>query len=629
MDDKTLHEMTSAWLRSGLRRRDLLRLLGAGVSVATINGILTACGGSTAATPTTAASGATKPPVSGATVAAASGGAASVVTGGVTSPAANVAAGNIATGVTLTIPIVTTLDVTLDPQKAQNYLFFGNLYEYIFGGLTRYDKDAHVQPDLAEKWEKSPDGLTYTFHLRTGIKFATGRPVTVEDFIYSWERALDPKSISPASNFLENLQGYDEFTTGKATTLTGVKKIDDTTIQITLNKPVNFFLSYLSIYPWYVVDKDLVEKYGDRNNVDWTNHQPYGTGPWKVSKFDPATGLELVPNENYWGERSPSVTKISMPIIKGPTGATQALNLYRADQADIFSNFPLSLLDAVEKDFKDQIVPVNVGGTASVAMSFSKKPFDNMLVRLAFAMAIDREKYDTQIWRGFYKPTECFEPPAVLDYTCPPGIKYNLDEAKKVLAAAGFPNGQSLPPITLYIASDTAGEDVNRYRALTDMWNKGLGANVQVDTSLTNTQLIDKRKTEKGFQMELMGWINITETPQLESEVFRTDSIYMKDRFDWGLPVPPATYNGVTYDPAADAKKFDALMTQADVAQDPKQRNDLYQQGEALILKDAIYVPYGNYVYRELVKPRVKGLQWGAYFYTFPTPIDKNVVVTK
>jgi len=647
MDDKTLHDLNRKWLRSGLRRRDLLRLMSAGVSVATINAILTACGGSNAATPTTAS--ATKPATTGgatgapttsggnavspttvpATKPATTGGAASPATSGTAGPAANVAAGNIATNVTLTMPIVTTLDITLDPHKAINALALFNIYDFIYGGLVKYDKDAHVQADLAEKWDKSPDGLVYTFHLRDGIKFASGRPVTPDDFIYSWKRSLDPKTASPAAHFLENLKGYDEYLNGKSTELSGAKKIDDKTLEVTLNKPVNFFLSYLCTYPWWVVDKDLVEKYGDANNTTWTNHEPYGTGAWKVSKFDPAIGIELVPNENYWGARSPSVTKVNMPILKGPTSSNQALNLYKSDQAQIITNFPISLLDAVEKDFKDQILPVTGGGTSSVAMSFSKKPFDDILVRLAFGMAIDRDRYCNQIWRGAFTPTDGYEPPSIPDYKSPPGIKYNLDEAKKVLAAAGFPNGQGLPAITLYIASDTTAEDVNRYRALADMWNKGLGANVIIDTSLTNTQIIDKRTAEKGFQMELMGWINITETPQLMSEVFRTDSVYMKNRFDWGLPVPKKSSNGVEYDPATDAKKFDDLMNQADVEQDPKKRNDLYNQGEALILKNAVYVPYGNFVYRELVKPKVKGLEWGAFFFFYPRSFEKNVVVLK
>ncbi len=637
------HQLIRAWLRCGLRRRDLLRLLGAGASLATINAILAACGGTapvatSAPAATAPATTAASAPTTGAAATGAvsttraavatTGAAATPVAAGMPTSAAP-AAGTVATNVTLTMPIVTTLDITLDPQKAINALVLFNLYDFIYGGLVKYDKDARVIPDLAEKWDKSPDGLVYTFHLRDNAKFASGRKVTPDDFIYSWKRALDPKTPSPAEHFLEHIKGYKAFLKGEATELAGAKKLDDRTLEVTLSKPYNFFLSYACTYPFWAVDKELVEKYGDRNNVDWTNHEPYGTGAWKVAKFDPATGIELVRNEHYWGEQSPSVTKVSIPLIKGPTAANQALNLYKGDQAEILSNFPLSLLDAVEKDYKDQIVVVEGGGTSSVALSFSKKPFDNMLVRLAFAMAIDRERYGKQIWRGAWKPTEFFEPPSIPNYQGAPGIKFNLEEAKKVLAAAGFPNGQGLPPVTLYIASATSAEDVNRYRALADMWNKGLGANVQIDTSLTATQIIDKRKEEKGFQMELMGWINITETPQLMSEVFRTDSPYMKDRFDWGLPVEKKSYGGVEYDPAADAKKFDDLMNQADIEQDAKKRNDLYRQGEELMLKNAVYVPYGNFVYRSLVKPKVRGLEWGAFFFFYPRSIEKNVIVTK
>ncbi|HET7037386.1 MAG TPA: ABC transporter substrate-binding protein [Thermomicrobiaceae bacterium] len=616
---------------AGLSRRKFLRFAAGSTALAALSTGLLACGGSsssptTAPAATSGTSGGTAAPT---TAGSGGSGATSTTAGGSTATSASAPSGDFAKNVTVTIPIATTIDITLDPHKAINSLLLFNLYDYVFGGVTKYDKDAHVVPDLSDKWEASQDGLTYTFHLRDGIKFANGRAVTPDDFLYSWKRSLDPKKPSPMAHFLEHVEGYEDYLGGKATDLTGFKKVDDKTIQVTLSKPYNFFLSYSCTYVFWVVDKDLVEKYGDDNNSDWTNHQPYGTGPWKVTKFDPATTIEMVPNENFWGEPSPSVTKVNWPILKGPTGPNQALNLYKAGQADIVSNFPLSLLDAVEKDNKDEILPVTVGGTRSVALSFTKKPFDNVLVRLAFGMAIDRDTYCKTVWRGAYTPTDHFEPPAIKDYDPPKGIAYDPDGAKKVLEAAGFPNGQGLPPITLYIPSDTSAEDVNRYRALADMWNKTLGANVQINTAFTNTQIIDKRTQEKGFQMELMGWINITETPQLMSEVFRTDSPYMKDRFDWGIEVPAKTYNGVTYDPTADAKKFDELMNQADIEQDPKKRNQLYHDGEALILKNAIYVPFGNYVYRELINPKLKGLEWGAFFYTYPVSIKKNVVMEK
>ncbi|HET9015297.1 MAG TPA: peptide ABC transporter substrate-binding protein [Thermomicrobiaceae bacterium] len=612
------------WVARGLNRRHFVKLVAGGTSAAFLTAFMAACGGSSA-TPTTASStssGSTTTTSSGGTTATTGSGSSSA------SPAA-VSPANIATNVTLTMPIVTTLDVTLDPQATQNYLLFYNMFDYIYGGLVKFDKDAHVIPDLAERWDKSSDGLTYTFHIRSNAKFASGRQVTADDFIYSWKRALNPKKPAPASFFMESLKGATEYTKGTATELTGATKIDDSTVQVTLTKPINYFLAYLATIAWYVVDKDLIEKYGDDSNSDWTNHQPYGTGAWKVNKFDPATGIELVPNENYWGQHSPSVTKLEWPILKGPTAANQGLNLYKANQADILSAFPLSLLDAVEQDFKSEIVPVTVGGVNTVAMSFGKKPFDNVLVRRAFAMAIDRNTFDNVIWRGSYTPTDCYEPPSIPNYTCAPGIPYDPTEAPKVLAAAGYPGGKGLPPIQFYEASDTSAEDVNRWRALADMWNKTLGANVSVNTSLTSTQIQNKIVSDKGLQMEIFGNINITDTPELMSEFLRSDSVYQVNRFDWGIQVPAMTYNGVTYDPTADAKKFDALMDQADVEQDATKRNQLYQQGEALFLRDAVFVPFGYFVYRELVKPKIKGLDWGGFYYSFPRSIEGKVVVTK
>jgi ABC-type transport system substrate-binding protein len=535
--------------------------------------------------------------------------------------------GTSQTNVTLTMPIVTTIDITLDPNKADNQGIFAELFMYIYGGMVIDDKDAHVQLDLAEKIDTSPDGLVYTFHVRPDAKFASGRPVVADDFVYSWKRALDPKTTSPAVLFLEQLKGADEYRKGTATEISGVRTIDDHTVELTLVAPYNYFLSYMCVFPWYIVDRQLVEKYGDSNNTEWTNHQPYGTGPWKVDKFDPTTAVELVPNEHHWNPPSPSITRIVLPILKGPTASNTALNLYKANQAQVVGNIPISLLDAVEKDYKDELVNVVAGGTDCIALSFTKKPFDNVLVRRAFAMAFDRETFCNQVWRGTRKPTDFFEPPFIKDYTSPPGIKYDPEEAKKVLAAAGFPNGQGLPTITLYMSSDNSAETINRWRAMAKMWNDTLGSNVVVDTSMTQDQIDSKRMAEKGFQLEDFGPINITETPQLMSEFWRSDGVYMKDRFDWGAPVPPMTYNGVTYDPTADSKQFDQLVAQADVEQDPTKRNALYHQCEDLGLRNAVYIPFGNYVFPALNKKNIQGLVWGAYYYIFPGAIGKDVTV--
>ena len=637
MERHELDNLTQEWLRRGLSRRALLRTLAAGAGLVTMEAALAACG-ATGTSPTAGPAGGGAGPTAALPTVVANPGAPAATTPGAptvvtaaTQPAGAPPA-DFVRNATLTIPIVTTLDINIDPHKTINSLLYGNLLPNVFNGLVRYDKDAKVVPELAERWEKSADGLTYTFHIRKNAKWATGRDVVADDFIYSWKRTLDPKKPSPTAHFMEHIKGYDEFLKGDAKELEGAKKVDDKTIQIVLKKPYNFFLGYLAIYPWYIVDREAIEKWngGDINSVEWTNHQPYGTGPWKVTKFDPTQGIEMAPNEHYWGGTSPSITKLSWPILRGPTGPNTALNLYKTGEAQMVGNFPLALLDAVEREFSKEMLRVTVGGTQSLAFDFKKKPFDNVLVRRAFGMAIDRETWASQVWRGIRKPTTAFIPPAVPNYTPPEGIKFNAEEAKKVLAAAGFPNGQGLPKVTIYgNYSDTPAEDVNRWRWVADQWKKILGADVDVDTSMTSTQYLDERRNRKGYQCEIRGWINIQETPELMSEVFRDNSPYMKDVFDWGIQVEPKTYEGVTYDATADARKFNELVNQADVEQDPQKRNDLYRQCEELVLRNAVYVPLGNFIALQLVKPQVKGLQWGAYHYFFPEVLGKDVVITR
>jgi oligopeptide transport system substrate-binding protein len=532
---------------------------------------------------------------------------------------------DIATDVTLTIPIVTTLDLTLDPNKALNYAIFGNLYPYIYAGLVTYDPDARAEPDLAEDWEVSDDGINWTFHLREA-HFASGRQVTPEDCLYSWKRALDPDVTASTAHYFEHILGHQAFVDGEADELEGVEIVDDATISIQLSEPYTTFLSYMCTFPWLVVDRELVEEYGDHNNSDWTNHGAYGAGPWQVVNFDPTSEIALERNEYYYGAHSESITRIDLPILRGPVAENTGLNMYKADQADVLPNFPLSLLDAVEEEFEDEVTWVVASGTISVAMNFAEEPFDNVLVRRAFGKAIDRDTLGDVVWRGTRTPTTCFTPPNVPDYDCPDGLEYDPDEARELLEAAGFPGGEGLPEITMYVSSEASGEDVNRTRALAEMWIDTLGANVTVDTSRTTSQITELREERGGFQLEVMGWINIQETPNFVT-LMRSDNPFMENRFNWGIDVPSMEFDGEDFDPTSDSQRFDELLEQALIEQDPESRNEMYYEAESLMLRNAVYVPWANYRFPCLAKSRVKGLQWGAYFYNFPHPVRQGVYV--
>ena len=515
--------------------------------------------------------------------------------------------------------------VTLDPHRTVNWGPFWVMFPNIWGGLVRYDENGKVQLDLAESSTTSPDGLVYTFKIRPDAKYATGNPVKAGDFIASWKRALDPNHLSPMATFMMHIKGYAKYVAKKSQNL-GVKAVDDATVEITLSKPYSYFMSYLAAFVWNVVDPAVLKQYGD----DQFFLHDAGTGPWRFTQFDAANQVVLEPNTHYYGGNSPSIVKIVWPFVTGPTAAETALNLYKQDQA-VSADVPLSLKSSVEKDpnLAKELVKISPeGSTRSIAMDFKQPPFNDVRVRRAFAMAIDRGKWAKEIWNGTWVPTSVFIPPVVATvggYKPPAGLDFKPDDAKKLLEDAGFKNGQGLPPITYYESSEDSDDEKARWKALLDMIKANLGVEIKHDISKTLAEIQALQGDNGGRQFDVVWWWNVTETPHLLSEVFVSGSPYMKGVFNWAGDLQAAG----GFDPGADSKSFDDLVKKADVELDAAKRNDLYQQAEALALKNAVYIPLGNWVPMYVQKPWLRGTKQGPWTGRLPVSFNKDVVVVK
>jgi oligopeptide transport system substrate-binding protein len=341
----------------------------------------------------------------------------------------------------------------------------------------------------------------------------------------------------------------------------------------------------------------------------------------------------MEPNQHYYGGVNPSIAKLRFPVLIGPTAVNTAFNMYKSNESAFVNDIPISLLDAVTGDaeLSKDLIKINPSGSVrSLAMNFNAPPFDDVRVRRAFGHAIDRETYSKVIWRETWVPTMQYEPPVVeASSGYQPPVEetpdFNPEKGKQLLADAGFPNGEGLPEIRYYESSEDAADEINRWKAFLDMFKEHLGVEVIHDTSMTTDQIEKKASEEGGLQMEVWWWGNITETAQLMSEVFRTDSPYMKGRFNWSADLPDK--GGFT--PGKDAKQFDELMAQADVEQDQAKMNDLYRQGEALVLKNAVYVPIANLVPHMLIKPWLQGWKFGWWSSLAPSRIEPSIVVLK
>lgn len=533
---------------------------------------------------------------------------------------------NIVSDAKITIPFDPWgQSVTLDPHHTVNWGPFWVMFPNVWGGLLRYNENGGVENDLAESYELSDDGETYTFKIKPDLKFASGNPVNADAFLSSWLRALDPANPSPMADFMAQVEGYADYVAGNSTDI-GFEKIDDLTIAISLDDAYSFFPSLMAAYVWAVVDPAVIEALGDEEFA----LGGAGTGPWQFSEFDPANSVVMTPNPNYWDGISPSLTELTWLFLTGPDAANAALEMYKQGEA-ISADVPLSLLATVTGDetLNDQLVRIQPQGSVrAIGMDFNQAPFNDVRVRRAVAMAIDRDVWANEIWEDSWAPGTAMMPPvlgAIANYTSPEGIGFDADGAKSLLEEAGYPNAEGLPTITYFQASEDSDSDKGRDAALLAMIKENSGIDIVHDTSLSMQQIVDQTADNGGSQFNIVWWWNIYDTPHLLTVVGAPTAPAMSGIFNWN---PDLEAIGDT-DPGAAAASFQDLVDQADEERDEATRNDQYGQAEQLLLDNAVYVPLGYWVQMYVQDPALKGTRQGPWTGRMPVLFDKNVVLTQ
>lgn len=322
---------------------------------------------------------------------------------------------------------------TLDPAQASG-LAAGAMTVKIFDGLVRFDYYSNdVVPCLATGWTVSKDNLVWTFKLRKGVKFHNGRTFTAADVKYSFDRLFDPKTASPGTWAYEMIAGAQDALDGKAKGLSGVKVIDDYTVSFTLAYPFGLFLKHLTLPHGLIVPKEVVEKWGDK----FSDHV-VGTGPFKLTKWDHDNKLVLEANKEYF-EGRPFVDGIEYRVIPEPLTAIAEFEAGNLDIAEI----PQAEYDkwTNDKKWKDLIYKTTDLDTYYFALNQKFKPLNNVKVRKAIAMAIDVPQIVKTIRSNKDLVATGPLPPNLDGYVQMPAVQYNVQQAKKLLAEAGYPNG--------------------------------------------------------------------------------------------------------------------------------------------------------------------------------------------
>jgi oligopeptide transport system substrate-binding protein len=435
----------------------------------------------------------------------------------------------------------------------------------LFEGLTRLEpKQARAVPGLAQNWEMSPDGKIYTFHLRTNLVWSTGEPITSDDVVYSWLRALDPKTASNYAGQLYYLKNAKDFNTGKITnsSLVGVHALDKYTVQVELNSPTAFFLDLCAFPTLYVVPRQTIEKYGDH----WLMARPLpSSGAFELGAWRLNDKIRLLKNPLYWDATNTKSQIIDLLPVGSPN---TALNLYLHGQADIVWDkelIPSELMDVLlrRKDFHS----FNYLGTYFVRFNVTRKPFDDPRVRKALAMAVDKNRIVKKITRGGELTTTHFVPDGTANYTSPEGLEYNPDAARKLLAEAGYPGGKGFPRVEyLFNAAAGGGGKIHENIAveLQQMWHDELG--IQMELRQIETQVFWGTQARLDYDVSRSSWIGD----------------YNDANTFLGMFTSGDGNNNTGWKNA----RYDALIKAANNETDLQKREKLFQQAETILVHD-------------------------------------------
>jgi len=325
---------------------------------------------------------------------------------------------------------------TLDPAIGYDWQNW-SMIKSLFDGLMDYEPGTtNLRPELAESYEISPDGKTFTFKLRKGVKFHNGREMTAEDVKYSLDRVTNPKTQSPGAGFFASVAGFDDVAGGKAESLSGVTVVDPSTIKIELSRPDATFLHVMAINFSHVVPKEAVEQYG----ADFGKH-PVGTGAYKMAEWTLGQRLVFERNPDYWRKGLPHLDKITFEIGQEPIVALLRLQKGEVDIAG--DGIPPAKFQEVMAD-PEQKARVVEGGqlhTGYVTMNTTMAPFDNVKVRQAVNMAINKDRI-VQMINNRAVPANQPLPPSMPGYDKSyAGYAYDVEKAKALLAEAGHPDG--------------------------------------------------------------------------------------------------------------------------------------------------------------------------------------------
>lgn len=506
--------------------------------------------------------------------------------------------GNTPAGSTTLSVVVGPEPDTIDPAL-NSAVDGGTLCGHAFEGLTRLDTDGVTYVGgQAESWDVSEDGLTYTFHLRDGLKWSDGSDLTANDFVYSWNRAVSADTAADYEYMFDVIAGYDK----KELEVTAV---DDKTLEVKLSSITPYFLELCAFPVYFPVKQETVEAAGESWATDPSTY--VSNGPYKLVEWVHDSYMLYQQNENYWDVANLGPSEIKFVLMED---ANAQLAAYETGEVLFIDDCPTDEI-AAQKEKPDFNIEGQIG-TYYVSYNTENEYLSNPLVRKALTLAVDRTYICEQIGQAGQIEAGAFVSMGLTDadttkefrevggdYFDPVDYEGNLELAKEALAEAGYPNGEGLPTFN-YLTNDSAGH-VQIGEALQNMWSQ-IGVNLTIDTQEWNT-FLNTRK-EGDYDIARNGWLGDYNDPISFLDMWITD--------------------GGNNDAQWSNTEYDALIQEIKSTSDPEKRMADMHKAEDIIFDEWMLNPLYYYVDIYLLSEKVEGFYSSPLGFKFFTKVKVN-----
>lgn len=488
---------------------------------------------------------------------------------------------------------------TIDPAL-NSAIDGGNMLLHTFEGLLTIGEDNSIQPGQAETWEVSEDGLTWTFHLRDGLTWSDGSAFTANDFVYSWKRVCDPLVAAPyAETVLNMVKGFDEAITGNLDAL-GVSAPDEKTFVVELSHPCSYFESLAAFATLSPVQQATIEANGDSWAVEASTY--ITNGPFYISEWVPSSHIIMTKNPNYWNADAIKLGSIKWLLMEDSNASYSA---YQSGEALMVKDVPTQEIPTLRERSDFYVAPQI--GTYYLSLNLNDPAFEDVRVRKALSLAIDREYVANTIMQGTYSPASGLVGSGWTDtdgsdfagnanggkpYIDNTTFEANLEEAKQLMADAGYPNGEGFPTIVYSLNDMAYHKPVAEY--LQQAWAE-LGVTVEVD--VVEWASFTPLRRAGDYMASRNGWVGDYSDPSNILELFTTNNGNNDGKFS--------------------NAEFDDAIEKSRITADAKERSELLHKAEDILMEEAACIPVAYYNDFWLQSDKIQGSWHSPYGYWF------------